>query len=32
MDREVGASEACAFVKKVDFKPSGAAFDAAFAN
>ncbi|MCY4673086.1 MAG: sugar phosphate isomerase/epimerase [Bacteroidetes bacterium] len=32
MDREAGASEACAFVKKVDFKPSGAAFDAAFAN
>ncbi len=32
MDREAGASEACAFVKKVDFKPSVAAFDAAFAN
>ena len=32
MDREAGASEACAFVKKVDFKPSAAAFDAAFAN
>ena len=32
MDREAGASEACAFVKKVDFKPSAAAFDAAFAE
>lgn len=32
MDREHGAEEACAFVKNVDFKPSAAAFDAAFAN
>ena len=32
MNREAGASEACAFVKKVDFKPSAATFDAAFAN
>ena len=32
MDREHGAKEACAFVKNVDFKPSAAAFDAAFAN
>lgn len=30
MDREMGAEEACAFVKKVDFKPSNVAFDAAF--
>jgi len=30
MDREHGATEACAFVRKVDFKPSGVAFDAAF--
>jgi sugar phosphate isomerase/epimerase len=30
MDREHGATEACAFVKKVDFKPSAVAFDAAF--
>jgi len=30
MDREHGAREACEFVKKVDFKPSGVAFDAAF--
>jgi hypothetical protein len=27
MDREAGATEACAFVKKVDFAPSGVAFD-----
>ncbi|MDE2956838.1 MAG: sugar phosphate isomerase/epimerase [Bacteroidota bacterium] len=32
MDREHGAEEACAFVRNVDFKPSAAAFDAAFAN
>jgi len=32
MDREHGAAEACAFVKKLDFKPSIAAFDAAFAE
>ena len=30
MDREQGAQEACEFVKRVDFKPSGLAFDAAF--
>ncbi|MCW0481479.1 sugar phosphate isomerase/epimerase family protein [Gaoshiqia sediminis] len=27
MDREAGAAEACNFVKKVDFAPSGQAFD-----
>ncbi len=30
MDREHGAAEACAFVRKIDFKPSAVAFDAAF--
>jgi len=30
MDREHGATEAAAFVKKVDFKPSNIAFDAQF--
>jgi len=30
MDREHGAREACEFIKKADFKPSGVAFDAAF--
>ena len=30
MDREHGAREACDFVKKVDFEPSGRAFDASF--
>jgi sugar phosphate isomerase/epimerase len=30
MDREHGAREACAFVRKVDFKPSARAFDASF--
>jgi len=30
MDREFGATEAAAFVKKVDFAPSTVAFDAAF--
>ncbi|HSV74295.1 MAG TPA: sugar phosphate isomerase/epimerase family protein [Chthonomonadales bacterium] len=30
MDREHGAAEAAAFVKKADFKPSAVAFDAAF--
>ncbi|MBN1863530.1 MAG: sugar phosphate isomerase/epimerase [Victivallales bacterium] len=30
MDREEGAAEACSFVRKVDFKLSGIAFDAAF--
>ena len=32
MDREHGAAEACDFVKRIDFAPSGAAFDAAFAK
>jgi sugar phosphate isomerase/epimerase len=32
MDREAGASEAAAFVKRVDFKPSTRAFDAAFSE
>ena len=30
MDRFHGATEACAFTKKVDFKPSSLAFDSAF--
>lgn len=30
MDREHGAKEACAFIKKADFKGSGVRFDAAF--
>jgi sugar phosphate isomerase/epimerase len=30
MDRFHGATESCAFVKKLDFPPSGLAFDAAF--
>lgn len=30
MDREHGATEACAFVRKLDFPPSAIAFDAAF--
>jgi sugar phosphate isomerase/epimerase len=30
MDREHGATEAASFVKRLDFKPSGLAFDAAF--
>ncbi len=30
MDREHGAEEACAFVRSLDFPPSGRAFDAAF--
>ena len=30
MDREHGAREACAFIKRADFKPSNVAFDAAF--
>ena len=30
MDREYGAAEACAFVKKIDFPASAVAFDAAF--
>lgn len=32
MDREHGAKEACEFVKRVNFTPSGRAFDAAFAE
>jgi sugar phosphate isomerase/epimerase len=32
MDREHGATEACAFVKRLDFAPSTVAFDAAFAK
>jgi sugar phosphate isomerase/epimerase len=32
MDREHGAAEACAFVRRIDFPPSAAAFDAAFAR
>jgi sugar phosphate isomerase/epimerase len=30
MDREHGARESCAFVKRMDFRPSGHAFDACF--
>ncbi|MDR1667055.1 MAG: sugar phosphate isomerase/epimerase [Bacteroidales bacterium] len=30
MDREHGAAESCAYVKKLDFQPSGAMFDSAF--
>jgi len=30
MDRETGAKEACAFVRRLDFKPSNIAFDSAF--
>lgn len=30
MDREFGAREACEFTKRLDFAPSGRAFDAAF--
>jgi len=30
MDRDFGAREACAFVKRIDFAPSKIAFDAAF--
>ena len=30
MDREHGAREACAFVRRLDFAPSQVAFDAAF--
>jgi sugar phosphate isomerase/epimerase len=32
MDREHGARESCEFVKSMDFKPSGQAFDDAFQN
>jgi hypothetical protein len=30
MDRDYGAREACAFVRKMDFPSSAIAFDAAF--
>jgi hypothetical protein len=30
MDREHGATESCAYVKRLQFKPAAAAFDAAF--
>lgn len=32
MDREHGAAESAAFVKRLDFKPSSVAFDAAFSD
>jgi len=32
MDREHGATESCAYVKRLDFEPSAVAFDAAFAS
>lgn len=32
MDREAGAAESCAFVRRLDFAPSARAFDAAFAE
>lgn len=32
MDREHGATESAAFVKRLDFKPSNVAFDAAFSD
>jgi len=32
MDREHGAAEACAFVRGLEFPPSGTAFDAAFSG
>ena len=32
MDREHGAREACDFIRKLDFEPAAAAFDAAFDN
>jgi sugar phosphate isomerase/epimerase len=32
MNREFGATESCAFVRKTDFAPSDVAFDAAFAE
>jgi sugar phosphate isomerase/epimerase len=32
MDREHGAAEACAFVRRLDFPPSARAFDASFAG
>jgi hypothetical protein len=30
MDREAGAEEACDYVRDIDFRSSGIAFDAAF--
>ena len=30
MERRHGAKEACEYVKRIDFAPSGRAFDAAF--
>ena len=30
MEREQGATESCAFVKRIDFQPSAHAFDACF--
>ena len=32
MDREHGAAEACAFIRRMDFKPSDVTFDAQFAR
>jgi hypothetical protein len=32
MDREAGAAEACAFVRRLDFVRAGRAFDSAFAR
>ena len=32
MEREFGATEACAAIKKIEFKPSGIAFDGQFNN
>jgi hypothetical protein len=32
MEREHGAREACAFVRRLDFPSAAAAFDAAFAR
>ena len=32
MDREMGAAEAASFTKRIDFAPSGRAFDAAFSE
>ncbi|NLA53886.1 MAG: sugar phosphate isomerase/epimerase, partial [Clostridiales bacterium] len=32
MDRVMGATEACAFVKKINFMPSTVKFDEAIAN
>jgi sugar phosphate isomerase/epimerase len=32
MEREYGAAEACAFVRRMEFPPSHAAFDSAFSR